>query len=177
MGGHFPVYYQVTDTTFSILLSSKFEAIFFKGAFFILQSIAKLIFQYHTMLSSLLPVVVSHRRHHALHPPYDAFIAPPCLAYHIDALFILSFIAPQAGRRVVWEGVKRAEGVVGPRPGGRERPSSTCRKSARTELFFPLHPPHDAVPAVRTQQPCDGNIRCGDILNPRSTHFVSGSAS
>ena len=89
-------------------------------------------------------------------------------AYHIDALFTLkSFIAPQAGRRVVWEGVKRAGGGVGPQPGGRERPSSTCRKSARTE--FPLHPPHDAVPAVRTQQPCDDIIWCRDIMNPRST--------
>ena len=39
-----------------------------------------LFFQYHTIdaiVAPLLPVGVSHRRHHALHPPYDAFIAPP----------------------------------------------------------------------------------------------------
>ena len=106
----------------------------------------------HTMLSSLLRVGVSHRR--PLNPQ--------------------SFIAPQAGRRVVWEDVKRTGGGVGPLPGGRERPSSTCRRSAHTYgVDFPLHPPHDAVPAVRTQQPCDDNIRCRDIINPRSTHFVS----
>ena len=32
------------------------------------------------------------------------------------------------------------------------------------------------VPAVRTQQPCDDNIRSRDRINPLSTHFVSDPA-
>ena len=30
---------------------------------------------------------------------------------------------------------------------------------------------------LRAQQPCDDNIRCRDVIDPRSTHFVSESAS
>ena len=130
------------------------------------------------MLSSLHPMGVSDRLYHALHPPHDAFIAPPCerITYHTRPLRPQSLVAPQTGRRVVWEGVKRAGGRGGPRPGGRKAILDLPKKCTYG-IDFCTPSPHDAVPAVRTQQPCDDSIRCRSIINPRSTHFVSGSAS
>ena len=108
------------------------------------------------MLSSLLPVGVSHR----------------C------PIFPQSFMA-QTGRRVVREGMKRVGGGVGPRPGGRKAILDSPKKCTYG-IDFSTRPPTQCRPGCKhTQQPCDDNIRCRDIpvINLRSTHFVSGSAS
>ena len=56
-------------------------------------------------------------------------------------------------------------------------PRLTPRPKRRLPQIVRVRLPHDVVPAVRTQQPFDDNIRCRDKINPPSTHFVSGSAS
>ena len=46
---------------------------------------------HHTFIASLLHVGVSQRRYHALHPPHDAFIAPPVGVSHRRPLHPQSF--------------------------------------------------------------------------------------
>ena len=56
-------------------------------------------------------------------------------------------------------------------------PRLTPRPMRRLPQIVRVRMPHNVVPAVHTQQPFDDNIQCRDIINPRSTHSVPGSAS